>query len=91
MAQRVKLEALAHYGKHGKAICRWRGCKVSDPDGLTLDHVNDDGSMQRKEKNRLGFELYSFLKRLGWPAGFQTLCGTHNLMKEVRRRRRCAS
>jgi hypothetical protein len=43
-----KLKVLTHYGKDGTLQCFWEGCTVCDPDMLSLDHKNDDGSIARK-------------------------------------------
>jgi hypothetical protein len=83
----IKLEVLSRYGKGGRAVCCWPGCTVSDPDMLTLDHVNDDGAKHRRETGLMGKTLYARLKRQGWPLGYQTLCGGHQWKKEVLRRR----
>lgn len=83
----IKLEVLSRYGKNGMPVCCWPGCAVSDPDMLSLDHVNDDGAEHRRETGLMGPTLYARLKRQGWPSGYQTLCGGHQLKKEVLRRR----
>jgi len=53
-----------------------------------MDHVNDDGARERATGNIGGIALMWRLKRKGWPSGFQTLCGSHQLKKEMLRRRR---
>lgn len=87
--ERDKLLALSKYGKGGKAICYWHGCRVSDPDMLTLDHIQDDGAKDRRQnKGSMGVWLYARLRKTGWPQGYQTLCSNHQLKKELLRRRR---
>jgi hypothetical protein len=87
---RLKNIVLHHYGRHR---CAWRGCTVIDADMLTLDHVADDGAKQRKKKRRLGVVLFGWLIKLGFPEGYQVLCGNHQLKKELMRRRgeRCSN
>jgi hypothetical protein len=80
LKQRQKIEVLTHYGKDGKLQCRWPECDVTDLDMLTIDHINDDGAQDRREN---GVHIYSRLIRRGFPEGFQTLCGSHQLKKRV--------
>jgi hypothetical protein len=83
----IKLEILTHYSKGGKPACCWPDCTITDLDMLTLDHVSDDGAKHRRETRIIGSNMYARLKREGWPPGFQTLCGGHQLKKELLRRR----
>jgi hypothetical protein len=82
----LKLDVLSHYGPNGKLQCSWPGCSVDDIDVLTLDHINNDGCKDRK--NRPGpIQVYRHCRNAGYPEGYQTLCSNHNLKKEVLRRR----
>jgi hypothetical protein len=84
----LKLEVLTHYGLNGTLQCCWEGCEVCDVDMLTLDHINNNGAADRKErKNTGGVVWYAQLKRNGFPIGLQTLCANHNLKKEVVKQR----
>ena len=76
---------LNHYGNRK---CSWPDCEVSDPDMLTLDHIEDNGAIERKEKRRLGVVLFGWLIKQNFPKGYQILCGNHQLKKELMRRRR---
>jgi hypothetical protein len=80
----LKEAALNHYGNHR---CNWPMCKITDSDMLTLDHVKDDGAKARKKVRRLGVVLFGYLRKHGWPIGFQVLCGNHQLKKELMNRR----
>jgi hypothetical protein len=85
--RKVKLTVLTHYGKGNTLCCRWRGCQVRNLDGLTLDHINNDGA---KHRNKIRYKIHHWILKNGLPKGFQTLCGTHQLIKEIQRRRRRA-
>jgi hypothetical protein len=86
---RLKAEVLAHYGKDSKLQCVWPECEVTDPDMLTLDHIDNDGAKRRKlEPSHVTSPvLRSFLKTSGFPSGYQTLCHNHQWKKELSRRR----
>lgn len=75
-----KLEALNAYGG---AICACCGEDLFE--GLTLDHVDGDGAAWRRERGTRasGAGLYAWLKKNGYPHGFQVLCGTCNLAKRI--------
>jgi hypothetical protein len=53
---------------------------------LTLDHVHNDGAQHRKLIGGGGHRTYSWVRKNGYPDGFQTLCGSHQLKKEILRR-----
>lgn len=91
-AVEIKLEVLSHYGPSGSLQCSWPDCTITDPDMLTLDHVDNDGASHRKMKPGLtGHKLYSLLRSSGFPAGYQTLCWNHNSKKEIMRRKEMAN
>jgi hypothetical protein len=79
---------LAHYGKEGKPLCKWIGCSVCDIDMLSLDHVENDGKLDRNINSGGGHRLYMRVIKLGYPEGFQTLCFNHQFKKEILRRRK---
>jgi hypothetical protein len=88
--KRLKIEVLTHYGKNGILQCCWPDCDVVDIDCLTLDHVNNDGAERRREHGRemaSGPVFNYFIRRNGFPSGFQTLCANHQLKKETLHRR----
>jgi hypothetical protein len=85
----IKTFVLSHYGKGKKLLCSWRGCCVSDIDCLSLDHVNNDGYVERQKGNHnSGVSLYYKLIKLGYPEGFQTLCWNHQWKKEILKRKK---
>jgi hypothetical protein len=54
---------------------------------LVLDHEQDNGAEERKAGHGRGWSFYLFLKRNGYPSGYQTLCCNHNQKKEMVRAR----
>ena len=90
--QRIKLEVLDHYSllkgmsnpddsKINTPCCGC--CQESDLSKLNIDHIRGGGRAHRKS---LGFtdsyQFYIWLKKQGYPEGYQTLCSAHNLRKE---------
>jgi hypothetical protein len=83
MAQKIMV--LTRYSKNRQLCCAWNGCQITDVDMLTLDHVKNDGAKHRAQIGR--GHTYQWVIRHNFPKGFQTLCGSHQLKKEVLRRR----
>jgi hypothetical protein len=75
--QRLKREVINAYG--GKCRC----CSITEITMLTIDHLNNDGSQQRKHLGH-GFAFYYWLRRNRYPPGFQVLCFNCNLSKHLR-------
>lgn len=75
---RLKLEALAHYSPHGEIQCAC--CGESWPIFLGIDHLDGQGARHREEVGR-GAELHRWLKKTGYPSGFQVLCFNCNFAK----------
>lgn len=84
----IKIDVLAYYGKNGHPTCRWRGCRISDIDMLTLDHIDNNGAEYRKSGGCGGSALYIRLHVRGYVDGYQTLCHNHQWKKEILRRER---
>lgn len=82
---KLKEETIAAYG--GKCVL----CGESDPVVLVIDHINDDGKIERELYGisaRGGHKHYARLKKAGWPKDrFQLLCHNCNARKEYNRRR----
>jgi hypothetical protein len=72
--QRLRNQVFSHYG----LICAC--CEESEPAFLTIDHINGGG---RKHTDSIKTTLYNWLKRNGFPAGFQTLCWNCNSAKHI--------
>lgn len=67
----LKLEVLIHYGgSPPRCAC----CGETTFEFLTIDHINNDGAKHRKLINRKGFGFYLWLRKNGFPEGFQVLC-----------------
>lgn len=89
--QRVKVETLTYYGPAKQLKCSWLECEVIDLDMLTLDHINNDGNIERKAWcSQGGVTTYSRLRKNGFPSGYQTLCANHQMKKDLVRRRALA-
>lgn len=65
---RLRHEAILAYGGY-RCAC----CGEEEPLFLTLDHVNNDGSKQRRRFGS-GSRFYLRLRRNGYPPGCQVLC-----------------
>lgn len=78
--QLLKDEALTRYG----ATCA--RCGYDNPLALCIDHINNDGAAERRAlggQSFSGWRFYHYLKRMGWPSGYQTLCANCNLIKHL--------
>jgi hypothetical protein len=83
--QRMKLDAMNAYGGPVCACCGETGLSF-----LSIDHVNNDGAEHRRslgygEGNGSGAYAATlrWMKRNGYPPGFQVLCMNCNHSKEV--------
>lgn len=74
---KLRDETFLHYG--GKECV----CGEDDILVLQLDHIQNDGNKHRKtfDGNGCGTELYLFLKKSGFPPGYQVLCANCNIAK----------
>lgn len=79
---KIKVEVLSHYGNGGLACV---SCGFSDIRALTLDHINNNGAEERRANKVVksgGTWLYQWLRRQGYPGGYQTLCMNCQFIKE---------
>jgi len=53
-------------------------CGEGEPMFLTLDHINNGGSKQRRQLGA-GSQIFVWLRKRGYPPGFQVLCSNCNL------------
>lgn len=81
VAARQRHHALkdATYAAYGGYRCAC--CGETQPEFLCIDHVNNDGHAHRKSIGR-GANIYLWLKKNGYPAGFQVLCMNCNFGKK---------
>lgn len=77
--RRLRDEIFSHYGG---PVCSCPGCGCAELDFLTIDHVNNDGSIHRRtDKITSTTVLMRWLRRNGYPPGFQVLCFNCNFSK----------
>jgi hypothetical protein len=75
--KRLKKAVFEHYGGF---VCA--GCGFDDQRCLSIDHIKNDGAEHRRSLQKqfgqtqlfAGRAFYSWLKRSGFPEGFQVLC-----------------
>jgi hypothetical protein len=82
----AKVNAFDAYGGR-RCAC----CGETQTEFLTLDHINNDGNIERRKMSKTGYgwggkDLYMKLRHLDYPAGYQVLCmncqiGKHLMMK----------
>lgn len=79
----LKIQAFEAYGG-----CKCACCGETDPEFLSLDHINLDGGAHRRELSPTGknwgwggHHLFRLLRRKGYPPGFQVLCMNCNFGK----------
>jgi hypothetical protein len=87
--EKLKKLVMTRYGNKTAACVK---CGFDNIDALCLDHINDNGSQERKtvmgkNKNGSGTRFYGYIKKMGFPDGYQTLCANCNLIKEIERKR----
>ncbi len=79
----LKNETLLHYG-NSVIVCSCPGCTETHSIFLTIDHIEGGGNAHRRElKIQSGTNFYLWLKRTGWPPGFQVLCFNCNHAKHA--------
>lgn len=71
-----RISILNRYG--GKCAC----CGITEPKFLAIDHIDGGGNKHRKSlKSKGGSAFYAWLRRSGYPTGFQVLCHNCNMAK----------
>ena len=77
---KIRSDVIGHYG--GKCAC----CGDNELEVLCIDHINGGGRAQVRELKSQGTHFtYYWLKRNGYPIGYQVLCHNCNIAKGVDR------
>ncbi len=71
-----KIETFNHYGG---CICNC--CKEKELSFLSIDHINNDGAIERRKIGAQANMFYCWLKKNNYPSGFQVLCSNYNKAK----------
>ena len=81
-------DKLAAFEVYGGAVCRC--CGETELEFLSIDHINGDGAVHRKEMSKnsnssphayCGHHLHTWLRLNNYPSGFQVLCMNCNFAK----------
>lgn len=70
----------AAYQAYGGYICSC--CGETDSRFLTIDHIDGGGTQHRKQIGR-GGHIFAWLKKNGYPEGFQVLCFNCNCGRRI--------
>lgn len=82
---KIREEVLTHYSKGTAPKCL--SCGKKNPSLLTIDHINENGSLERKKLGKKGgIEFYLWLKKNKFPLGYQVLCYNCNWIKRYRKK-----
>lgn len=65
--------------KYGGAVCKC--CGETGFEFLTIDHIDGRGAEHRKEIGGTSRNICAWLKRNGFPPGFQILCYNCNIAR----------
>ena len=68
---KIKAQVISHYS-NGKMNCAC--CGENTREFLTVDHINNDGTKQRKLFTGGGHHNYRFIIKNKFPVGYQILC-----------------
>lgn len=77
-ALRLRDKCLVVYG--GEFPC-CACCGETEKKFLAIDHINGGGTAHRRQIKCFGSSMYEWLKRNGFPKGFQLLCHNCNSAK----------
>lgn len=76
--QLARIEVLTHYG-NGKLACVH--CGFNDIRALSIDHIAGGG--KQHERERRSTQLAQWLRKRGFPLGYQTLCMNCQFIKKL--------
>lgn len=78
--QEIKLKSATIKAYGNKCAC----CAENTIDFLTIDHINNDGHIERKNNKSLGgTKFYRILKKNNWPPGYRVLCFNCNSGRSI--------
>jgi hypothetical protein len=72
-SKKLKLKVMTHYC-NGIPYCMCPKCDETIFEFLSIDHMNGHGTEHRKEIGNYGMAIYRWLKKNGFPDGYQVLC-----------------
>ena len=79
--EKLKIEVFMHYSNNKMECAR---CGYNNIDALCIDHIHNNGCYERKVfKISGGDKFYRWLKKRGFPSGYQILCFNCNQLKQV--------
>lgn len=78
----LKLEIISHYCR-GRIRCQCKGCRTVLLCFLQLDHIKGGNGVKHRAKVK---DMYAWIKRMGFPKGFQVYCANCNSAKGVKAR-----
>lgn len=77
--QALKTEVMWIYGG-GRAVCVM--CGENRLACLSIDHIAGGGNTHRQGLRKQGREFYAWLRKQGFPEGYQTLCMNCQFVKK---------
>lgn len=78
---KIKIDVLTHYGN---GECKCVRCGFDDIRALSIDHINGNGTKERRRTGRGGKRFYRWLKNQGYLEGYQTLCMNCQFIKATK-------
>ena len=77
--RRLKEQVISHYG--GKCAC----CGETEPLFLQIDHIEGNGKQHLRDNGirGAGDKTYRWLRKNGYPPGFQVLCANCNIGRYI--------
>jgi len=75
---KLRNDILIHYGGNPPTCAC---CGEQEIKFLGLDHINGNGTQERKRLRHFGDSLYAWLRKHDYPKGYQVLCHNCNLAK----------
>lgn len=58
-------------------------CGETTPAFLQLDHINGRGTEERRSKGIGAFQIYSKIRKQGFPSGYRVLCANCNFGRHI--------